>query len=258
MVKPTSVYDSSTEETKSDLKKRIMSFKNPEKDPSLTMEFYELMMAYQAVFTANGTHRRLHSHTRPLEHSTIRNALAETKAKQTLEVGFAYGTSAIIFAEYHQIVKNKGICHTIIDPNQFGRGEGGWEGIGAENLKRIGFTKGRNYRLIEESSVKVLPALYQKFGSEWLDVAFIDGWHTFDYTLLDIFYCLEMLKVGGIVIVDDKRFKAITAVAKYVTRAYKNVVDICPKECRTHLVLKKIAKDKRDWNSDEKVNFNLN
>lgn len=250
-------YDNSTEQTKEQLRQKILSFKNPEKDPLLTREFYELTLTYYAVFTPEGQYRPLHSHTRPLEHATIREALLETKAKHTLEVGFAYGTSALIFAEHHQEMKNTGISHTIIDPNQFGKGQGHWEGIGAENLKRVGFTRGRQYRLLEETSIEALPILFSKFGSEWLDVAFIDGWHTFDYTLMDLFYCLEMLKVGGIVIVDDKRFKAINAVANYVKRAYPHVVDICPKKCKSHIVLKKVAKDTRDWNSDEKVNFNL-
>jgi hypothetical protein len=40
------------------------------------------------------------------------------------------------------------------------------------------------------------------------------------------------------------------------TRAYSHVVDICP-SCKTILVLKKKAEDTRDWNTDEKVNFNL-
>jgi predicted O-methyltransferase YrrM len=242
---------------KEELRQKVVSFKNPNKDPLETREFYELILSYSAVFTPDGQYRRLHSHTRPLEHATIRDALLETKAKHTLEVGFAYGTSALIFAEYHQSKNHTAISHTIIDPNQFGKGEGYWEGIGAENLKRVGFIRGRQYRLIEDTSIRALPALFNKFGPEWLDVAFIDGWHTFDYTLMDIFFCLEMLKVGGILIVDDKRLKAITAVTNYVKRAYPHIVDICPKDCKSHLVLKKVSKDTRDWDSDEKVNFNL-
>jgi hypothetical protein len=153
-------------------------------------------------------------------------------------------------------MKNKGISHTILDPNQYGTGEGHWEGIGSENLKRVGFVKGKQYRLIEDTSVSALPALLKSHGQGWLDVALIDGWHLFDYTLLDIFYCLLMLRVGGILIVDDKRMKAIKAVSKYVTRAYSHVVDICP-SCSTMLIIRKKSDDKRDWNTDEGVDFNL-
>lgn len=65
-----------------------------------------------------------------------------------------------------------------------------------------------------------------------------------------------MLKVGGVLIVDDKRMKAINAVSKYVNRAYPHVIDICP-SCKSILVLKKKSEDLRDWDVDEKVNFNL-
>ena len=182
--------------------------------------------------------------------------MRQTKAVQTLEVGFAFGTSALVFAEHHQRMKTTGISHTIIDPNQYGTGQGSWEGIGAENLKRVGFVKNRNWRLIENTSTEALPSLQKRFGNGWLDVALIDGWHLFDYTLLDVFYCLQMLRVGGILIVDDKRMKAIHAVGKYVLRAYPHVVDICP-SCSTMLIIRKKGEDTRDWNTDERVNFNL-
>jgi predicted O-methyltransferase YrrM len=236
--------------------KEILLDKNTEKDPTFTKKYLNTMLEYRAVFTPDGEYRRLHSHTRIDEHDHFRKALKNTKAKQTLEVGFAYGSSALVFAEHHQKMKNTGISHTIIDPNQFGNQDGHWEGIGVENLKRCGFIKGKNYRLIENTSVLALPELYKKFGSGWLDVALIDGWHLFDYTLLDIFYCLEMVRDGGYVIVDDKSQKSVNAVSKYITRSYSHVVDICP-SCKSSLILRKKSKDKREWNSDNFVNYNL-
>ena len=248
-------YDTLSNEKKEDVKDILLS-KNKDKDPKFTRLYLETMLKYAAVFTPTDEYRRLTSHTRESEHTQIRKALTTTKAKSTLEVGFAYGTSALVFAEHHQQMKTTGISHTIIDPNQFGKGDGHWEGIGAENLKRCGFIRNKNWRLIEDTSTTALPILLKKFKTEWLDVALIDGWHLFDYTLIEVFYCLEMLRVGGILIVDDKRMKAINAVSKYVIRAYPGVIDIC-ESCKTILVLKKISKDTRDWNSDEKVNFNL-
>jgi predicted O-methyltransferase YrrM len=249
-------YDKLSEEEQKDVKGILAKSKNTEKDPKFTKDFLKMMMNTAAVFTPSGEYRRLGSHTRESEHAEIRKALSQTKATQTLEVGFAYGTSALVFAEHHQKMKNVGISHTLIDPNQYGTGEGHWEGIGAENLKRCGFLKGKQFRLVEESSVTALPELLRKHKAGWLDVALIDGWHLFDYTLLDIFYCLLMVRVGGIVIVDDKRMKAIRAVAKYVTRAYAHVVDICP-SCPTMLIIKKTSEDMRDWNTDESVKFDL-
>jgi predicted O-methyltransferase YrrM len=233
---------------------RLTDFTNPEKDPEQTKMFLDATLKYASVFTKDGEYRRLTSHTRQAEHDEIRKRLVETRAKNTLEVGLAYGTSALVFAEYHQRAKNTGVCHTAIDPNQYGSGEGHWEGIGVQNLKRVGFVRGRNWRLVEKSSVDALPELSKKLK---LDVALIDGYHLFDYTLLDVFYCLKMLRVGGVLIVDDKKMRAIKAVAQYVMRAYKNVAEICP-DCQTLLVICKVRDDDRDWKADEMVNFNLN
>jgi predicted O-methyltransferase YrrM len=246
-------YDTLPKDKQEEVQEGLSNFKNPEKDPELTRKFLEATLKYVAVFTPSGDYRRLGSHTKAPEHSEIRRWLDETDAKDTLEVGFAYGISALVFAEHHQRMKNSGIRHTIIDPNQFGKANGSWEGIGAENLKRVGFIKGRNYRLIEKSSVYALPRLVPNME---IDVALIDGWHTFDYTLIDVFYCLEMLRVGGVLIVDDKKLHAVKSVSEYVNRAYKHIVEVC-KKCKSVLVIKKVREDTRDWDADEKVNFDL-
>jgi len=248
-------YDTQGPEKQQQIKE-VLTGTNPDKDPEITHKFLDTMLKHAAIFDRQGRYHRLHAQTRENEHSEMRKYLRQTDAKDTLEVGFAYGTSALVFAEHHQRMKNHGISHTIIDPNQFGAGEGHWDGIGVENMRRVGFVKGRNYRLLQESSIIALPDLLRKHGAGWLDVALIDGWHLFDYTLLDVFYCLEMLKVGGILIVDDKRMKAVTAVGKYIVRAYPHIVDVCP-SCKSILILKKKTHDTRDWNHDEKVNFNL-
>jgi len=249
-------YDTLSEEKQKEIQQYLTKFKNPEKDPKLTREFLKLTLKHAAVFSPLGEYRRLKAHTRENEHQELEKALRLTSAQQTLEVGFAYGSSALVFAEHHQKTQNTGISHFIIDPNQYGTGDGSWEGIGAENLKRVGFTKGRNWKLLEETSIQALPHLLRTKGTSWLDVVLIDGWHTFDYTLLDVFYCLQLLRVGGYLILDDRRMNAVSAVAKYVTRAYKHVTDSC-KTCKSILVIKKTAEDMRDWDTDETVNFNL-
>jgi predicted O-methyltransferase YrrM len=246
-------YDTLSPEEQEEVREILVHGKNPEKDPSFTRKFLERISTTAAVFTSKGEYIRIRGHMRDGQLTEIRKALRETKAKQTLEVGFAFGTSALAFAEYHQRMNHTGIHHTIIDPKQ--NSEDHWRGVGIENLKRCGFVKGKNYRLLEESSISALPALLKKHGTGWLDMALVDGLHLFDYTLIDVFYCLQMLRVGGILIVDDKPMKAVRAVANYLNEAYTFVVDKCPK-CYV-LVVKKIAEDTRDWNSDEKVNFDL-
>lgn len=45
----------------------------------------------------------------------------------------------------------------------------------------------------------------------------IDGWHTFDYAMVDFFYVDRLLQVGGVVILDDTAaYAAIRKLARYV------------------------------------------
>src|SRR3546814_16762242 len=85
--------------------------------------------------------------------------------------------------------------HHILDPQQ----SGNWKGIGIHNLRTAGLWD--SVDLHEESSEYCLPRLAQ--SGVILDMAFIDGWHTFDHTLIDFFYINRMLRVGGGVIFDD-------------------------------------------------------
>ncbi len=49
-----------------------------------------------------------------------------------------------------------------------------------------------------------------------LDFAYIDGWHTFDYTLLDFFFIDKMLKPTGIVGFNDCHYPAVERVLGFV------------------------------------------
>jgi hypothetical protein len=47
---------------------------------------------------------------------------------------------------------------------------------------------------------------------------FIDGWHTFDHTLIDCFYATKLLKVGGFLLIDDANLLAVSKVVRELTR----------------------------------------
>ncbi|CNI52817.1 Uncharacterised protein [Mycobacterium tuberculosis] len=51
------------------------------------------------------------------------------------------------------------------------------------------------------------------------DLVFIDGWHTFDQTLVDMYFANRLIKVGGYMLIDDASWpsvsKAISNFANY-------------------------------------------
>jgi len=49
-----------------------------------------------------------------------------------------------------------------------------------------------------------------------IQFAFIDGWHTFDHTLVDFFFVDRMLDVGGIVVIDDVGYPSIRRLCHFV------------------------------------------
>lgn len=129
----------------------------------------------------------------------------DPEIKRTLEVGCAYGLSSLHICE--ALKGREGGRHTIIDPFQNGH----WKGIGVYNLQKAGLS---NFELIETRSEFALPELASRHEGNY-DFIFIDGWHTFDHTLVDCFYGTRLLSVGGYLVVDDVGFQAIRRVMDY-------------------------------------------
>jgi predicted O-methyltransferase YrrM len=132
---------------------------------------------------------------------------------QTLEIGMAYGLSSVAICQAHA---DKGFgSHIAIDPFQ----NKGWKSVGLLNVKSAGLAE--KLRFIEASSVIALPQLVAE--DEKLDLAFIDGGHLFDYTLLEFFYIDMLLEMGGLIVFDDLWMPSIRKVVSFVlkNRAYK-------------------------------------
>jgi hypothetical protein len=100
--------------------------------------------------------------------------------------------------------------------------------------------------LIEERSETGLPRLHA--NGLRIQAAIIDGWHTFDHTLIDFFYINKMLDVGGIFVLDDTQFPAIRHVVQHILTypAYRAVGAVG--DVPTSIAFQKIAEDERPWN----------
>ena len=129
----------------------------------------------------------------------------DANIKNTLEVGCAFGMSTLHICG--ALLGRPGAHHTIIDPFQYSN----WHGIGIHNLNQTGIDF---YDLIEQKSEFALPKLLE--NGRRFDFILIDGFHTFDHTLLDLFYANRLLRVGGYVAVDDSNWASIGRAVSFV------------------------------------------
>ena len=160
------------------------------------------------------------------------------QAKHTLEVGFAWGLSALTICE--ALVAVGGESHTAIDPFQSTE----WHGVGLGHIQRAGFSE--LFRCIEQPSHVALPQVLSE-GLE-LDFAFIDGEHLFDYVMVDFFYVDKMLRRGGFVVFDDMWMEAVQKVVAFATSNLSyDRVDF--PEAWNLAVLQKTGDDPRNWDS---------
>jgi len=137
----------------------------------------------------------------------LQKVIREKRPQVGVEVGLAFGISTLYILEALKEVGGKKLIG--MDPAQQ---DDYWRGGGLRNIEVAGYAD--LYEFHEDTSQQVLPELVKK--QQKIDFAFIDGWHTFDHTLIDFFYIDRMLSVGGVVIFDDVGYPAIRRVCDFV------------------------------------------
>jgi predicted O-methyltransferase YrrM len=160
--------------------------------------------------SGNGT-VKLHSSISPSEGQFLQKIVRQLDPTVTLEIGLAFGVSALFICD--ALNARNGTQHIVIDPMQHGGSEeDSWQGIGIANLRRAGHSD--IVRLIEAPSYRALAELER--SGQRIEFAFVDGWHTFDFTIVDFFFIDRMLNLGGVVAFDDADWPAIRKVCRFV------------------------------------------
>jgi predicted O-methyltransferase YrrM len=189
-----------------------MSLYHPAMNPVLA----EILRTKQTLSHDGRSSIPVHSNISVEEGELLSRLIAERKPKVSLEVGLAFGISAMFICE----VMKKAMPeprHIVIDPAQ--HAEAYWHGVGLANLERAGY---RDFvEFIEKPSQIALPELVA--AGRKIDFAFIDGEHLFDHVLVDFFFIDQLLNVGGVVVFDDTGWPGIRRVARFVAtnRNYK-------------------------------------
>ncbi len=171
--------------------KTISQFKQVEDRNPIITELY----ATKSVLVGNGTKRTLVDCIDEEEGAFIHDLISsDASVLKTLEVGCAYGLSSLHICEATK--DRPDAWHCILDPFQ----EDQWAGVGLANLHRAGFNAFEHLALRSEFA---LPKLLAERGEGAFDLIFINGWHTFDHTLIDCFYSTRLLRTGGYLVIDD-------------------------------------------------------
>ena len=159
------------------------------------------------VRTAGGDKIKANSRISSEEGEFLQEIISEIKPVVGLEIGLAYGISALFICDALQ--KKSNTRHIVIDPYQF---NSSWNGIGISNLRRAGYEE-----IIQFYGLPSHLALPQLVAQELeIDFAFIDGWHTFDHALIDFFYIDKLLRVGGVVALDDGNWPSIRKLCRFI------------------------------------------
>jgi cephalosporin hydroxylase len=127
---------------------------------------------------------------------TIYRLMLHFAPARTLEIGFAFGGSALLFCSLHkQLGHQPERQHVLIDPFQ----KTTWDSCGLMALERAGLSAFADFRA--QPSAIVLPKLLE--AEQTFEFAYVDGSHLFEDVFLDAHYIIRMLTIGGIVAFDD-------------------------------------------------------
>ncbi len=154
------------------------------------------------------------------EYDRIRELLARFQPKACLEVGMAHGGSSVVICQALREQGGEG-RHTAVDP--FQSSPQGWRGAGVESVRKAGLAD--LFELIEDFDYLALPRLVEQ--KRRFDFILIDGWHSFDYTLLDLFYADLLLAPGGLLLVHDTGWPAVYKECRFV-ETHKPYDRLCP------------------------------
>jgi predicted O-methyltransferase YrrM len=173
----------------------------------IVSEFLNNILTTGKIEDAAGNVLDLHSHTSREQCAFIQTILKQTDARRCLEVGLAYGISSLAICEIiHE--KDDATLYSI-DPQQ-----DWWQDIGLNNITQAGY--GDILQFQREYSSVALPRLAAADTS--LDFAYVDTTKLFDVVLIDAMYILKMLKVGGVLVLDDCAWPGINRVARFIAK----------------------------------------
>lgn len=137
----------------------------------------------------------------------LRDTLIAHGARAVIEVGLAYGSSALAIGEALCSTGTADVSHIVIDPFQTtAYGNVGWDALTAARL-------GGHTTFIGEASSTALARLAA--DGRTADAAFVDGSHRFHEVFVDLYFLRKLIRPGGLIILDDATWPPVAAALRY-------------------------------------------
>jgi predicted O-methyltransferase YrrM len=137
----------------------------------------------------------------------LRDILIADGAHTVIEVGLAYGSSALAIGEALCFVGRKQVSHIVIDPFQATAYDNvGWDALVAAELAA------QTTLLSEASSISLSHLEGDRFSA---DAAFVDGSHRFHEVFVDLYFLRKLVRPGGLIILDDVSWPSVATAVRY-------------------------------------------
>lgn len=138
---------------------------------------------------------------------TLRDILVAHGAHAVIEVGLAYGSSALAIGEALCLTGGTGASHIVIDPFQTTAYDNvGWDALNAAELAA------QTTFIGEASSIALARLAGDGFTA---DAAFVDGSHRFHEVFVDLYFLRKLVRPGGLIILDDAAWPSVATALRY-------------------------------------------
>jgi predicted O-methyltransferase YrrM len=140
----------------------------------------------------------------------LRDLLIAEGVRTVVEVGLAYGSSALAIGEALVTVGSTHPRHIVIDPFQRQAfADVGWDLLCAAGLDSIA-------TLVAVPSSIALAQLVA--DGVTADAAFVDGSHRFHEVFVDLYFLRKIVRPGGVIVLDDDWTPSVRTALRYYER----------------------------------------
>jgi predicted O-methyltransferase YrrM len=137
----------------------------------------------------------------------LRDTLVAQGARVVIEVGLAYGSSALAIGEALCSTGRSDVSHVIIDPFQ----ATAYDNVGLDVLNAAELSSQITF-IGQPSSLALARLVADGFTA---DAAFVDGSHRFHEVFVDLYFLRKLVRPGGLIVLDDAAWPSVATALRY-------------------------------------------